>query len=175
MEKRSRESPADHEKRIAEWEKRHQEEHSFLLEVPEAYDFRIVGEEMLNGHKVFVITGEPRIDFQPRMNAARLLPKLRPKLWIDENDFQWLKLQADVIDTITWGGFLLRLHPGSRIEIEQTLVNNELWLPLHARVSFDARIALFKSARGDIDVKFSDYRKYRTDSRVVSVGEADPK
>ena len=171
MEKRGHETPAERDKRLADFEKRHQEEHAFLLEVPQAYDFRIIGEERLNGRAAYVIVGEPRQDFRPNLNAARVLPKLRPKLWIDKDGYQWLKMEADVIDTITWGGFLLRLHPGSHIELEQVLVNNEVWLPLHARISFDARIALFKSMRLDVDARFSDYKKFRTDTRVISVGE----
>lgn len=173
MQKRGQETPGERQKRLADFDKRHQEEHAFLLEVPEAYDFRILGEETLNGRAAFVIMGEPRRDFRPNMNAARVLPKLRPKLWIDKEGYQWLKLEADVIDTITWGGFLLRLHSGSHIELEQTLVNNEIWLPLHANINFDARVALFKAIRLDIDAKFSDYRKFRTDSKVISVQEAD--
>lgn len=171
MEKRKNETPEDRRKRLQDFEKRHQEEHSFLLEVPQAYDFRILGEETLNGRDAYVIAGQPRQDFRPNLNAARVLPKLRPKLWIDKEGYQWLKLEADVIDTITWGGFLLRLHPGSHIELEQTLVNNEIWLPLHAHISFDARVALLKAIRMDIDAKFSDYKKFRTDSRIISVEE----
>ncbi|HKT23382.1 MAG TPA: hypothetical protein VJR04_02190 [Terriglobales bacterium] len=171
MEKRRTETPAEHEKRLAEFEKRHREEHEFLLEVPDAYDFRIVGEETLNGRAAYVISGEPRANFRPNLNAARVLPKLRPKLWIDKTEFQWLRMDADVIDTITWGGFLLRLHPGSHIEIEQTLVNNEVWLPLHARIGFDARVALVKPIRLDIDAVFSDYKKFRAESKIISVEE----
>jgi hypothetical protein len=171
MDKRSHETPAERQKRLADFEKHHQDEHAFLLEVPQAYDFKIQGEETLNGRAAYVIAGEPRQDFRPNLNAARVLPKLRPKLWIDKDGYQWLKLEAEVIDTITWGGFLLRLHPGSHIELEQTLVNNEIWLPLHARISFDARVALVKSIRMDIEAKFSDYKKFRTDSKVISVEE----
>jgi hypothetical protein len=171
MEKRGHETPMEREKRLAEFQKRHQDEHAFLLEVPEAYDFRVIGEETLNGRAAYVITGQPRQDFRPNLNAARVLPKLRPKLWIDKDGYQWLRMEADVIDTITWGGFLLRLHPGSHIELEQVLVNNEVWLPLYARISFDARIALFKSMRLDVYARFSDYKKFRADTRVMSVGE----
>jgi len=76
-----------------------------------------------------------------------------------------------VIDTIPWGGFLLRLHPGSHIELEQMLVNNEVWFPVHAHISFDARVALFKAIRLDVDATFSDYKKFRTESKVISVQE----
>jgi hypothetical protein len=172
MQKRSHESAADREKRLLEWQKRHEEEHSFLLEVPEAYDFRLLGEETIDGRPAYVLGGEPRSNFHAKVNAARLLPKVRPKIWIDKKEFQWLKLEAEVTDAIGWGAFLLRLHPGAHIELEQTLVNNELWLPLHARFTFDARIALFKEVRADVDVQFSDYKKFRSDSRVISVGEA---
>lgn len=171
LEKRRDESAGERQKRLADFDKRHQEEHAFLLEVPEAYDFRITGEETLNGRPVYVVIGEPRADFRPTLNAARVLPKLRPKLWIDKVGYQWLKLEADVIDTITWGGFLLRLHSGSHIELEQNLVNNEVWLPLHVHISFDARVALFKAIRLEIDAKFSDYRKFRSDSRIIPVEE----
>ena len=171
MEKRGHEDAADREKRLADFQKRHREEHAFLREVPEAYDFRLVAEETLNGRPAWVIAGEPRSDFRPDVNAARVLPKLRPKLWIDKDGYQWLKMEAEVIDTITWGGFLLRLHSGSHIELEQTLVNHEVWLPRHAHISFDARVALLKSIRMEIDAAFSDYKKFRTDSKVISVQE----
>jgi hypothetical protein len=171
MEKRSHESADERQKRLAEFEKRHREEHEFLLEVPEAYDFRIVGEQTINGRAAYVLVGEPRTDFRPTLNAARVLPKLRPKLWIDKDGFEWLRLEAEVIDTITWGGFLLRLHPGSRIELEQTLVNNEVWLPVHAHISFDARVALFKAIRLEVDATFSDYKKFRAESKIISVEE----
>ena len=171
MEKRKNETPPEKQKRLAEFERRHRDEHEFLLEVPDAYDFRIVAEETLNGRPAYVLAGEPRADFRPKLNAARVLPKLRPKLWIDQDDFNWLKLQADVIDTITWGGFLLRLHPGSHIELEQTLVNGEVWLPKHARIGFDARVALLKVIRLDVDATFSDYKKFRTESKIISVEE----
>ena len=172
MEKRRQETPGDRQKRLADFDRRHREEHSFLLEVPEAYDFRILGEQVVNGRLAYVLLGEPRQTFRPKLNAARVLPKLRPKLWVGKDDYEWLRLEAEVIDTITWGGFLLRLHPGSHIELEQTLVNNEAWLPRHAHISFDARIALLKSMRLEVDAQFSDYKKFRTDSRILSVEEA---
>jgi len=171
MEKRRNESPADREKRLADFQKRHREEHQFLREVPDAYDFRIVGEETLDGRPAWVIAGQPRSDFRPDVNAARVLPRLRPKLWIDKDGYEWLKMQAEVIDTITWGGFLLRLHSGSHIELEQSLINNELWLTTHVHISFDARVALVKSIRMDIEAKIGDFKKFRTDSKVISVQE----
>ena len=174
MDKRAQESPAERQKRLTDFEKRHHDEHAFLLEVPQAYDFRILGEEILNGRSAYVVMGDPRQDFRPRLNAARVLPKLRPKLWIDKDGYQWLKLEADVIDTITWGGFLVRLHPGSHIALEQSLVNNEAWLPFHAHISFDARVALVKAIRLDVDAQFSDYKKFRTDTKIMSVEEAQP-
>src|SRR5689334_18372197 len=102
MEKRRDENHAERQKRLVEYEKRHRDEHEFLLEVPDAYDFRVAGEETLGGRATYVIIGEPRANFRPNLNAARVLPKLRPKLWIDKHEFQWLKMEANVIDTITW-------------------------------------------------------------------------
>ncbi|HET9743256.1 MAG TPA: hypothetical protein VFQ00_10940 [Terriglobales bacterium] len=175
--KRSHETPEERTQRLAEFSKRHEEQHAFLLEVPDAYTFRLLGQETVAGRAAYVIAGEPRPDFRPKLNAARVLPKLRLKLWIAQDGkggYEWLKVEAGVIDTITWGGFLLRLHPGSHIELEQTLVNNEVWLPLHAHLAFDARVALIKPVRAEVDVQFSDYKKFRAESRIVSVKEPKP-
>ena len=69
------------------------------------------------------------------------------------------------------GRFLARLHKGSRILIDQVRVNNEVWLPSHVAVKLDARVALLKSVNIAEDVTYRDYKKFRTDTKIVPVGE----
>jgi hypothetical protein len=72
---------------------------------------------------------------------------------------------------VSVGLFLVRLHKGSNIQIEQTQVNDEVWLPKHVSLKLDARIALFKGINLQEDVTYRDYRKFRADTKITSVGE----
>jgi hypothetical protein len=51
-------------------------------------------------------------------------------------------------------------------------VNDEVWLPKHVALKLDARIALLKGLNLTEDVAFRDYKKFRTDTRIVPLGEA---
>jgi hypothetical protein len=81
------------------------------------------------------------------------------------------KLDVEIIDTFSWGLFVARLHKGSRVILEQVRVNDEVWLQQHVAVKVDARIALLKDFDIEMDVSDRDYKKFRTDSRIVGVGE----
>ena len=69
------------------------------------------------------------------------------------------------------GLFLARVHKGSRIVIEQTRVNDEVWLPRHMEVKVDVRLALVKNFNIAQDVTYRDYKKFRSDTRLVPLGE----
>ncbi|MGA7218550.1 MAG: hypothetical protein WBX38_09555, partial [Candidatus Sulfotelmatobacter sp.] len=79
------------------------------------------------------------------------------------------KLEAEAIDTVSFGWFLARIHKGTRLVFEQTRVNEEVWLPQHLTFKFDARIAVFKSYNEEDEETFSDYRKFRATAKIVGM------
>ncbi|MDX2150863.1 MAG: hypothetical protein SFV54_09020 [Bryobacteraceae bacterium] len=168
---RRAQSPAERNKRLAEVEKQRREGREFLKEVPDAYAFRLVGEQSLEGRDVWVIEAEPRKDYKPRSRRGGLLMKFRGKLWISKGDYQWVRAEAEPIDTVSFGLFLARLGTGSKVEFQLMEVNNEVWLPRSVRVRVDARVALLKRYHAEQDIDFRNYRKFQTDSRVVSSEE----
>jgi len=87
------------------------------------------------------------------------LPKLKARIWIDKHDFEWIKLDAETLDTVSFGGFLLRMAKGGHIVLEQQHVNNEVWLPKHVAVAGSGRIALIKTIRGNLDIAYGDYQR----------------
>jgi len=171
IDKREHESDKDREKRLAKEEKDREDGRKFVLEVADAYNFHFLGTENLEGRETYVIDAEPRSGFQPKMKYANILPKFRFRAWIDKDDFQWSKLDALCIDTVSFGLFLARIHKGTRIVLEQTRVNDEVWLPKHLDLKVDARIALLKNFNMDMDTTYRDYKKFRTDTKIVGVGE----
>jgi hypothetical protein len=155
----------------AKLEKRRAETRKFLNELPDAFHFRLVGEEDVSGKRAWVITADPRPDFHPKDMRAKLLSKLRGKLWIDQGEYQWVKVEANVLDTISLGMALFRVAPGGTIAFEQTRVNDEVWLPAHIHVRADARVAYVKKYRTEVDVTYRDYRKFQAESRILTAEE----
>jgi hypothetical protein len=169
-EDRRKESPAQREKRLAETEKHREQQRAMIREIANAFDFRLVGEDHLEGREQYVVEGTPHPGYKARNRRAGFYSKVKGKMWIDKRDYHWVKLEAEVIDTISIGAVLFRLAKGSHIEAEQTRVNDEVWLPKRLEAGGSARLALLKKYRGNVEVTFSDYKKFQTDSRIVSVG-----
>jgi hypothetical protein len=171
-EKHQNESEEDRKKRVQKDEKDREQNRQFVREVADAYNFRFAGFESLDGRDTYVIDGEPRPGYQPHLKEAKILPKFRFRAWIDKDESQWKKLDIQCIDTVSFGLFLARLHKGSRIIIEQTRINQEVWLPQHIAVKVDVRVALLKDFNLEDDITYRDYKKFRSTSKIVPLGEA---
>jgi len=78
-------------------------------------------------------------------------------------------------DTISWGLFLARFQKGSRFMLEQTRVNDEVWLPRQVAVKVDVRLALLKNFNINVEQSFRDYKKFRATSRIVAVEDVQKK
>ena len=118
-----------------------------MREVADAYNFKFVGIEKLDGRDNYVIDGDPKPGYQPVRKEAKILPKSRFRVWIDKDDSQMKKLDVQFIDTVSFGLFLARLHKGSRVVIEQTRINDEVWLQQHVAVKVDARHCIAEGLR----------------------------
>jgi hypothetical protein len=171
IEKRKNESDADRQKRAKQEAKEQEEGRKWVLEIADAYNFRLVGSEQIEGRDNWVIEGEPRPGFQPHLKYANYLPDFHGRVWIDKQDLQLTKMDVDCINTVSWGLFIARLHKGSRVIVEQTRVNDEVWLPKHVAVKLDVRVALLKNFKMDADETYRDYKKFRTSARIVGVQE----
>jgi hypothetical protein len=164
---RKKESESEHQERLAKLEKQRQEERAFVRDIISAYDFRIVGEDRVDGHDVYVVEANPRKDFHPTQPHADILSKLRGKIWIDKKDYGWVKLEAETLDTISLWLFLLRFHKGTQMKLEQIRVNDEIWLPRSISLNASARFALVASGILDYEWGFSQYKKFTSEARIL--------
>jgi len=174
IEKRKNENDSDRRKRLEKQEKDREEGRQFVKEIADAYTFRFAGDEHVDGRETEVIDGDPRPGYEPHMKDAKFLPKFRFRVWLDRAEKQWVKLDIQCIDTVSVGLFLVRLHKGSNIQIEQARVNDEVWLPRQVSLKLDARVALLKGLNIAEDVTYRDYKKFRTDSKIVPEAETQP-
>ena len=174
IDKRKNESEEERDKREKKEEKDREQDRQFVREVADAYNFTFVGIESLSGRDAYVIDGEPRPGYEPHLKEAKILSKFCFRAWIDKDESQWKKLDIQCIDTVSFGLFLARVHKGSRIIIEQTRINDEVWLPQHIAVKIDVRLALLKNFDVEDDITYRDYKKFRTDTKIIPVGEVQP-
>ena len=169
IDKRKNESDEERRKRAEKEDKEREEGRKFVTEIADAYVFKLV--EDVGGREAWVIEGEPRRGFEPHMKGAKYLSKFRGRVWIDKAELQLAKMDIEAIDTVALGWFIARVHKGTRMMLEQTRVNDEVWLPRHVTFRVDARVALLKGYKIDGEQTYRDYKKFRTTSKIVGIGE----
>ncbi len=171
IDKRKNESEDTRKKREEKEVKEREDDRKFVHEIADAYDFRLVGTEPVNGREAWVIDGEPRPGFVPHMKESKFLSKFHGRVWIDKDDLQLAKMDIETLDTVSIGFVLARIHKGTRFSLEQTRVNDEVWLPKQVNYKFNARVGLVKGFNMDGEQTYRDYKKFRTSSKIVAVGE----
>jgi hypothetical protein len=171
IDKRKNESEKDRQKREEKEAKEREDGRKFVREIADAYDFTLLGTETVGGREAWLFQGEPRPDFQPHMKESKFLSKFHGRVWIDKADLQMSKLDVEAIDNVSVGWVLARIHKGAKFMLEQTRVNDEVWLPRYLTFKVDARLALVKGFKLDGEESFRDYKKFRTSSKIIGMGE----
>jgi hypothetical protein len=171
IDKRKNESEESRKKREEKEAKQREDDRKFVHEISDAYNFKLVGTEVVDGREAWVIDGEPRPGFEPHMKEAKFLSKFHGRVWIDKDDLQLSKMAIEALDTISLGFVIARVHKGTRFVLEQTRVNDEVWLPKRVTYKLDARVALFKGYNIDGQQTYRDYKKFRTSSKIVGLAE----
>jgi hypothetical protein len=161
------ETPQQKQRRAEDYQKERRRERAFLLEIPDAFDLRLEGSDRIDGHDVWVISGVPQPGYHPKSRDGAALLKIRGKMWIDKTGYEWVRLEAQTLETISFGWFLARLNPGARLVLEQTRVNDEVWLPKREFLSGSGRIGLLKRVAEDQEITWSDYKKFHVDSKLL--------
>ena len=163
--KRENESPSQR----ARYEKQRNEDRQFIREIPEAFRFRLDGIEDISGQPCWRIEAEPKPGYRALTSDAKIFAKLQATIWIEQATYHWVKVDARALDALWFGFAVLRVAPGGTLHFEQTRINDEIWLPSSIVVRADARLALLKKIRAEFDIRYSEYRKFQSDSHILTV------
>jgi hypothetical protein len=135
-----------------------EENRGFLGEVPQAFSFRLIGADAINGRPAWILEATPQPGFRSSTHYSKIFSKVHGKLWVDQQDYGWVKVDASVIEPFSMGFVLARVQRGSHIVFEQTRVAEGIWLPKRIEVSAHARIFFFVNYATDERITYSDYR-----------------
>ena len=167
VERRKHETDSDR----AKIEKERREQRKFLDEVPDEFVFKLLGVENVSGKPAWEISAEPNPGYKPKSRNAQLVSKMRGKVWIDQGEYQWVKIQAEAIGKLSYGFGMLKIDPGATVQFEQTRVNDEVWLPASATIRVNGRAALLVPIHDEVDMQFHDYRKFQAESQLILDGD----
>jgi hypothetical protein len=113
--------------------------------------------ERFRGQDVLVFDFEPNPEYKARTLVEKVIQKLGGVIWIDEKALDVVRLDAFFVNNVKFaGGVLADLQKGTRVVLEQTYVNNEVWLPTYQEVHIDVRVLLVKGIKVDGTTRYSD-------------------
>jgi hypothetical protein len=133
-----------------------QENRSFLRDLLDAFDFHLIGEEVVGGRPGYVLQATPHPGYREHGKYGKMFSKVEGKLWVDKQDFGWIKVDGQVTQSFSMG-FVARVQGGSHIILEQTCLGDAIWVPKRLEVRASARILFLKSLDIARILTYSDY------------------
>jgi len=155
--RRRSETPAERRKRIGKYQDQRAEEHLLMEQMASAFHFRLLGEDEVAGVPCYRLAAVPREDYVPPVEKARVLKGMRGTLWIAKANYHWVKVQADVIQPVSFGFFIAKVNPGTRFELDQMPVDS-YWLPKHFIQTVNASVFGLYGYRTQDETFYSDYQ-----------------
>ena len=138
------------------------------------YDFSMVGRETVAGRPAIAIDFAPKPGAAPLTDEGKVMKKARGRVWIDEDDHQVARVEAQTLDDISAAGFLFKLYKWTTVSFERRKVNQEVWLPSEMRLAGSGR-ALFRRFHLETVVQYSDYRKFSVETDTKFAFPRKPK
>ena len=157
--RRKNESPNEHARRVAEFQKEQTRDRRFMEEFLSAFNFKLLGERRLNDRSVYVVEATLRPDYRATDRDSKVLTGMRGQLYIDQKSYQWVKAEAQVVHPVSITGFLATVEPGTRFVLEKMPVEGNIWLPKHFSMIAKAEILSFIGHKKHEDVVYFNYRR----------------
>ena len=157
--------PKERARQEREYQKSRRERDDAVSDVYSVFDIQMTGRERIEGHDTIAFSLTPKADARPRTTEGGQMRHFKVQAWISESDYELVKLDAEAIDTLSFGlGVLARLHKGAKLSFLRRKINGEVWLPAVASYSGSARVSLLFMLRRAGSSEFSGYRKYSVDT-----------
>jgi hypothetical protein len=171
LRKRQGETPGDRGLRLA----KEKEDRAFVSEVVEAFTFKLVGDEVIDGRPAYILDVTPRLGYEARSKRAKMFSNVAGRLWVDKEDFGWPKANGHVIEPFFIGFVVARVQKDSQIEFTQTRVAEGVWLPKHVGINAHAKVLFVMSHDVDEVITFSDYQEAETAALLsVAIPSREP-
>jgi hypothetical protein len=151
---RQNELKGQRDNRIRKW----REETRFLEEAPDAFDFKLLPDEVVNGRPAYVVEAKPKPGFVPKQDRSKMFEKIEAKAWVDKEELQLVKVEAETLDPVSIGFVLARIGRGTHMELEQVRLDDGSWVLKKLSIEGRAKVLLVDNKQLDETVIYSDYK-----------------
>ncbi len=158
IQRRQHETSDERAKRTAQYQKERHGDRELLEQLTEAMNFTFAGQEVVDSHLVDVFEAVPRAGYVPKSMQMQVLPGMKGKLWIDHTSFRWVKVQAEVVKPVSIAGFLARVEPGTRFELQERPINPSIWLAHVFTMQSRAKILFLISKSSEANETYFNYK-----------------
>jgi len=158
--RRQREGLNAREARLRREAEEDRKEQAVVDELTSIYEFHMTGREIVDGRAAIVFSLEPRPGYSPRTPQGRILKSFRGRAWVDEQEYELVRLKTDVLETVgVRFSFIVRLLKGSQGHIERRKIDGDTWLPISSRFKGSGRVLFVLRIDLDQLSEFSSYKK----------------
>lgn len=165
VDERSHESEEQHAKRVAQYQKERHRDQLLLEEMTKAMSYRLEDRTTMSGHQTYVLRATPRSGYQPKSMETQVLTGMSGTLWVDQNSWRWVRVEAEVMHPVNIVGFVARVEPGTHFRMDEAPVREDLWMASRFTMRAKAKILfVFPSSSAEDDTWF----------HYVPVGQLDP-
>ncbi|HKS08057.1 MAG TPA: hypothetical protein VJS13_00815 [Pyrinomonadaceae bacterium] len=135
-----------------------------------ACDFVSPRRERFEGRESIVFDFRPRAGFKPKTREESLITKLVGVMWIDPVDKQVMRLEARLAEGFKIaGGLVASLKPGAGIVMEQTRMEQGVWLPRFAQINLSVKVLLFAGGDFNKTIEWSDFKHFSGDVKDYKI------
>ena len=76
-----------------------------MTEMVKAFDFTLRREETVDRRRCFVLAATRKRNYQPISRDTKVLKGMRGEMWIDAEQYQWVKVHAEVFRPVAFSLF----------------------------------------------------------------------
>jgi len=142
------------------YDRRHARLHAIIQEFPKAFTFALDGQRQMGGRMAYHVTATPRPGYVPPTRDAKALTGMTADFWVDVETYHWIRLSARITRSISLAGLLLRLEPGTTVELDKAAVEGDrIWLATRLQIRSNSRILIFFGHRTNHEERYFGFRR----------------
>jgi len=145
------------------YHRRHARLHAIFQEFSKAFNFALDGQRQMSGRLAYHVTATPRPGYAPPTRDAKALTAMNADFWVDVETYHWIKLSARITRSISIAGLLVRLEPGTTVEMDKAAVDGDrIWLTTRLQIRSNSRILILFGHRTSRDERYFAFRRSST-------------
>ena len=152
--------------------KKQKERNELIDATRTAFLYTKVGDEPRGDRILAKYRMDPNPAYRPTSRTTAVFSKVRGYAWIDEEKAELARVESEITEDVSIGGFLAKVYKGSHFMLERYEMAPGTWLPSFTQYDFDGR-KLFSSFGIHERTFYWQYRRVGPPKEAVAIIRAE--